>query len=175
MNRAVAARNGAIAAVRELELHVATEEAEAIRRAGESHAERIIAQARADAASLIERRCAAAERLAALEARDRLAEVRAHARATVLRAQQGVLSEARASVHAVVRELVGDPRLDRRLERLAADAHERLADAGPVELTQTPDGGFVARAGSREIDCSLRAQVDRCLDAMAAELEQLWR
>jgi hypothetical protein len=152
MSRAVAARNGAIAAVRELELH-----------------------ARADAASLIERRCAAAERLAALEARDRLAEVRAHARATVLRAQQGVLSEARASVHAVVRELVGDPRLDRRLERLAADARERLADAGPVELTQTPDGGFVARAGSREIDCSLRAQVDRCLDAMAAELEQLWR
>jgi vacuolar-type H+-ATPase subunit E/Vma4 len=175
VKRATAARNGAIAAVRELELRVSAEEADAIRRAGDGHAERITGQARADAAALIERRCAAAERLAALEARDRLAEVRAVARGTVLHAQRCALTEARASAHATVRELVGDPRLDRLLERLAADAHERLADAGPVELSEASDGGFVARAGTREIDCSLRALVDRFLDAMAVELEHLWR
>jgi hypothetical protein len=175
MTRAGAARKRTIAAVRELELRVAAEEAGAIRRAGDDHVEQIIEQAREEAAALIEQRCGAAERLAALEARDRLAEVRARARGTVLREQQSVLTEARASAHATVRGMVGDPRLNRLLERLAADARERLVSAGPVELIEAPDGGFVARSGTREIDCSLRAQVDRVLDAMAAELERLWR
>ena len=175
MSRASAARNGAIAAVRELELRIAAEEAEAIRRAGDGRAEQITGRARAEAAALIERRCAVAERLAELEGRDRLAEMRTRARGTVLRAQQSALSEARASAHATVRELAGDPRLRRLLDRLAADARRRLAPAGPVEVTETPDGGFVARAGTREIDCSLTAQVDRFLDAMAGELERLWR
>lgn len=175
MTRAAAARKRSIATVRELELRVATEEATAIRRGGEDRAEEIVAQARAEAAALIERRCAAAERLADLQARDRVAEARARARGTVLRAQQSVLSEAHASAHAMVRDLIGDPRLNRLLERLAADARERLAPVGPVELIEAPDGGFVARAGTREIDCSLGAQVDRVLDAMASEFERLWR
>ena len=175
MTRAGAARRLSIAAVRDLELRVATEEAEVIRRAGDGRAEVIIAQARAEAASLIERRCAAAERLAEREAGDHLAEARARARGTVLRAQQSALTEARISAHAAVSELAGDPRLSRLLERLAADARERLAPAGPVELTDAPDGGFVARAGNREIDCSLGALLDRVLDSMAGELERLWR
>ena len=169
------ARNGPLGVLREVELRVAAEEAEAIRRAGDGRAEQIIAQAREEADALIERRCAAAERLAELETRDRLADGRARARGTVLRAQQSVLSEARASAHARVRDMVGDPRLERLLERLAGDARERLAPAGPVEIAPAADGGFVARAGTREIDCSLRAQVDRFLDAMADELERLWR
>jgi len=159
----------------EVELRAAAEEAAAIRHAANGRAEQIIAQARAEAAALIEQRCAAAQRLAELEARDRLAEVRAQARGTVLRAQRSVLSEARAAVHAMVRELPGDPRLHRLLERLAADARERLASVGPVELTDAPEGGFVARAGTREIDCSLMALIDRFLDAIAGELERLWR
>jgi vacuolar-type H+-ATPase subunit E/Vma4 len=175
MTRAGAARKQTIEAVRELELRVTAEEAEAIRRAGDSYAETIIAQARADATALIERRCAAAERVAELEARDRLAEARARAHGTVLRAQQSALTEARAAAHAMVRDIVGDPRLGQLLERLAADARERLAPAGPVEIAPAPDGGFVARSGTREIDCSLGAQVDRVLDAMAGELERLWR
>ena len=159
----------------EVELRAAAEEAEAIRRAATGRAQEIITQARADAAALIERRCAAARRLAELEARDRLAEVRAQARGTVLGAQRSVLSEARAAAHATVRKLPGDPRLRRLLVRLAADARERLASAGPVELTDAPEGGFVARAGTRQIDCSLTALVDRYLDAIADELERLWR
>jgi len=159
----------------EVELRAAAEEAEAIRRAATGRAQEIITQARADAAALIERRCAAARRLAELEARDRLAEVRAQARGTVLGAQRSVLSEARAAAHATVRKLPGDPRLRRLLVRLAADARERLASAGPVELTDAPEGGFVARAGTRQIDCSLTALIDRYLDASAGELERLWR
>jgi vacuolar-type H+-ATPase subunit E/Vma4 len=174
MTRAAAARKQTIAAVRELELRVAAEEAEAIRRAGDGHAETILAQAREEATALIAQRCAAAEQLAELEGRDRLAEARAHARGTVLRAQRSALTEARAAAHAMVRDVVGDPRLGQLLERLAADARERLAPAGPVQIAPAPDGGFVARSGTREIDCSLKAQVDRVLDAMAGEFERLW-
>lgn len=169
------AADGALAVVRDVELHLASEEADAIRRSGEAQAERILAQARADAAALITRRCAAAERLAGLEERGRLAEARAEARETVLRAQRSVLREARAAVHAAARGLAADVRLERVFERLAADARERLAICGPVQIVANPNGGFVARAGSREIDYSLPSQVDRTIDEMASELEGLWR
>jgi vacuolar-type H+-ATPase subunit E/Vma4 len=174
MTRARAARERTIVAVREIELRVAAEQAEELRRAGERRAAQIVAEARDQSAALIERRCADAGRLAELEASDRLAEARASARGTVLRAQQSALTEARASVHAMVGDLIGDPRLNRLLDRLAIDARERLESAGPVELIEARGGGFVARAGTREIDCSLRAHVDRVLDAMAGELERLW-
>jgi vacuolar-type H+-ATPase subunit E/Vma4 len=167
--------NGTLGAVRAAELHAATERADAIRRTGDRGAERIVSQAEADAAAVIAARWAAAERLAQLDERERLAEARAGARGTVLRAQRAVLTDARAAAHRAVRDLVGDPRLERLLDRLAADARERLATAGPVQLVATTDGGFVARAGTREIDYSLRAQVDRVVDAMASELERLWR
>jgi V/A-type H+/Na+-transporting ATPase subunit E len=158
-----------------VELHAAADQADAVRRTGERRAAQIVAQARADAAALIARRCAAAEHLAELDECERLAEARAEARGTVLRAQRSVLGEARADAHRAVRDLVGDPRLERLLRRLATDAHERLATPGPVEIVAAPDGGFLARAGTREIDYSLRAQVDRIVDAMASELERLWR
>ncbi|HTT27411.1 MAG TPA: V-type ATP synthase subunit E family protein [Solirubrobacteraceae bacterium] len=175
MTRAGVARKRTVAAVRDLELRVAADEAEEIRRAGDGHAEAIIMQARAEAAALIERRCAVAERLAEREARDHLADARARARGTVLRAQRSALTEARMSAHANVRELAGDPGVSRMLECLAADARKRLAPAGPVELVDAHDGGFVARAGNCEIDCSLGALLDRVLDSMADELERLWR
>ena len=167
--------DGALGAVRVAELRAASDEADAIRLSGHSRAEQIVTQARAQADALIRRRCAAAEQLAELEARTRLAEARAQARGTVLRAQRAVLGEARTAVHTAVRDLAGDPRLERLLEDLAADARERLAPAGPVEIVTSPDGGFVARSGSREIDYSLAAQVDRFLDTIAGELERLWR
>lgn len=169
------AADGTFEAMRNVALHAASARADAIRRTGDRTAEQILDRAEAEATALITRRCAAAERLAQIDARDRLAAARAQARATVLRAQRSVLIEARAAAHRAVRDLVGDPRLERLLARLAADAHERLATAGPVEIVATPDGGFVARAGTREIDYSLRAQVDLIVDSMAGELEQLWR
>ncbi len=167
------ARKQPLGTVRELELHLTGVQADSIRRAGEGRAEQIVTQARTEAAALVERRCAAADRVAELDERDQLAETRARARGTVLRAQQSVLSEVRAAVHTAVSRLVGDPRLERLLERLVADAGERLASAGPVQIEAAPGGGFVARAGRREIDCSLRGHVDRFLDAVADELEDL--
>jgi hypothetical protein len=91
------------------------------------------------------------------------------------RARNRAAGAARGAAHRAVRDLAGDPRLEWLLQRLATDARKRLATAGPVQIFATTDGGFVARAGTREIDYSLRAQVDRIVDAMAGELERLWR
>jgi vacuolar-type H+-ATPase subunit E/Vma4 len=162
-------------AVQDSALSGAFADAEAIRTAARERAARIIDQARAEAAALIEQRRKATERLAVLQERERLAEARAQARARVLRAQSSVLIDARRTAHAAVRLLVKDARYEQLLERLAADSRDRLQALGPVQITVLPEGGLVARAGSREIDYSLAAQLDRCLDAMASELERLWR
>jgi vacuolar-type H+-ATPase subunit E/Vma4 len=175
MRRGRAARTQALGTVRAVELQLAGEQADAIRNAGAERAEQIVAQARTEAAALIDRHRAAARRLAELEERDQLAQARAQARAAVLRAQHSVLIEARVAVQTAVGQLAGDPRLERLFERLAADARERLAFAGPVRLEAAAEGGFVARAGSREIDCSLPRHVERCLDAVAGELQDLAR
>jgi hypothetical protein len=164
-----------LATVQDASLATASADAKAIRRAAQERAAAIIDQARAEAAALIAARRAAAARLADLEARERLAEARGEARAIVLRAQRSVLVGARSAVHAAARRLVDDSRYDRLIERLAVEARERLAPAGPVQIVRLAQGGLVARAGSREIDYSLGAQVDRWLEAMASELERLWQ
>ena len=153
----------------------AREEADLIRRAARERAEQILDQAHEEAAALRERRNAVAERLADLEERERLAEARAEARATVLRAQRSVLIDATAQAHAAAARLVDDPRYGRLLERLAADARERLAPIGPARISILPEGGLIARTGNCQIDYSLAAQVERCLQAMASELGRLWR
>jgi ATP synthase (E/31 kDa) subunit len=153
----------------------AREEAELIRRAARERAEQTLDQARDEAAALRDRRHAVAERLADLEERARLAEARSEARATVLRAQRSVLIDATAQAHAAAARLVDDPRYGPLLERLAADARERLAPIGPAQVSILPEGGLIARAGNCQIDYSLAAQVERCLEAMASELGRLWR
>lgn len=162
-------------AVQDSALGTASAEADGIRSAVRERAERIIAEARAEAAVLSAKRHTAAERLADLEQGERLAEARAEARASVLRAQRSVLIDARRAAQAAVRRLVDDSRYEPLLERLEAEARGRLAPVGPVEISVLPEGGLVARAGSREIDYSLAAQLDRCLQAMASELDGLWR
>lgn len=164
-----------LATIEDAALANASADADALRRAAQERAGEIIDQARVAAAAVIVARRAAAERLADLEARERLAEARGEARATVLRAQRSVLLRARSAAHAAARRLVDDSRYDRLIERLTLDARERLAPAGPVQIVRLAEGGLVARAGSREIDYSLGAQVDRWLEAMATELERLWQ
>jgi ATP synthase (E/31 kDa) subunit len=162
--------------VEDAALKRAVAQADEIRDRARERAQGILKEARAQAAALIDQRRTAAERLAALEHQELLAEARAQARSMVLRAQRSVLTQATAAAHAAAGQLIGDPRYEALLEQLSADARERLSVTGrPVELVHVSTGGFVARAGTREIDCSLAAQVDRCLREMAGELERLWR
>ncbi len=164
-----------LGAVRDAALAGATAQAQALGAAARERAEQILAATRVEAAAVLSKRRDAATRLADLEERDRLAQVRADAAATVLSAQRTVLTEAREAVLAAAGRLVTDPRYSLLLERLEADARRRLSDGAPVRIVQAADGGFIAYAGSRQVDYSLAAQVDRCLEATGGELEQLWR
>ena len=110
-----------------------------------------------------------------LERQISLASARSEARAIVLRAQQTVVADATTAAHTAAQRLVSAPRYALLVDRLATEARERLAGGGPVEIRSAPGGGIVARAGSREIDYSLDAQVDRCLAALAGEIDRLWQ
>jgi vacuolar-type H+-ATPase subunit E/Vma4 len=164
-----------LAAVGDAALAVATAQAEALRREADVRAADLLAAARAEAAALVARQRALAERLADAQEREQLARARAEARAVVLRAQESVLIEATEAARRGAGRLRGDPRYEVVERRLAAEARDRLSPWGQVQIVFCPEGGFVARAGSRQIDDSLDAQVDRCLKAMAAEMEALWR
>jgi vacuolar-type H+-ATPase subunit E/Vma4 len=159
----------------ETALSAASAEANKLRSAAQDRAERLIEDAVAETAALVRRWRAAAEQLADLEERRRLAAARAEARAKVLRAQSSVRTQAIAAAHAAARQLVGDPRFELLLDRLSSEARGRLSAAGRVDLAPAPDGGFVARAGSHEIDYRLDTQVDRQIQSMAHELERLWQ
>jgi vacuolar-type H+-ATPase subunit E/Vma4 len=164
-----------LAAVRDGALASAHEEADAIRRAAQERADQILADARAEAEALVGARRAAAQRLAEHEESAQLARARAAARVTVLKAQRAILDEAAAAARTAVRNLVRDRRDASLIERLSADARARLAGHGTVEVIAAPGGGVVARAGSCELDYSLDALTDRCLQERAGELERLWR
>ena len=149
-------------------------QADAIRLAGAERAEEIAAAARVEARALVAERRAIAERMAALEDRARLANARAEARAIVLDAQRSVVEEARAGAHAASRRMIRDRRYPHLVDRLAAEARDRLSPGRPVSILADPDGGFVARAGSRQIDYSFDAQIGRVLEVLAGRLEGLW-
>jgi len=164
-----------LAVARAAALADAHAEAEVIRRAATERAADLLVAARTEADALVARRRADAERLAEREQRERLAQARAQARWIVLHAQRAVLAAAASAAHTAARELVRDPGYERLLARLSAEARERLAPTGTTEIVPAPGGGVIARAGSREIDYSLDTQVERCLEAMAGELQRLWR
>ena len=162
-------------AVQNAALDGASADAHAIQSAARNRAEQTVADARAHAAALLAERRAAAEALADLEEHERLAQARGDARAIVLRAQRAVLNGATAAARTAAVALIDDPRYERLNEALAAEARQRLAGSGPVQIVTAPNGGLVARAGSRELDYSLSAQVERLLDALGEQLERLWR
>jgi hypothetical protein len=161
-------------AVQDAALAMTSAETESVRQTAEQRRAHDLAAARAEAEEIISRRRAASERLAAVEERERLAQARAEARGTVLRAQRAVFAEATESARRAAAQLVEDPRYERLLLELEVDARRRLEQFGRVQIVPAAGGGFLAQAGSREIDYSLDAQLQRCLRSMAVELGGLW-
>lgn len=153
----------------------AQEQARAIRDEAQARARELVAAARAQADARLEEARGRANHQAELAERRRLAQARADAHALVLHAQRSVLVEARAAAHTAAAALREDPRYLRTRARLAAQAQARLTAVGPVQVAPTPDGGVIVRAGSLQIDHSLGAQVERCLQRSASELQRLWR
>lgn len=146
-------------------------------------AERVRAEAAAEANAVLEQARQQAEAILA-EARERGtaegAGITAAARSRASRRARGLLLAGQRQAYEALRQrsrdavraLRDDPshrRLRQRLERIARE----LAGAGAV-IVEAPDGGVVAEGSGRRVDCSLGALADRAVDALGAEVEELW-
>lgn len=97
------------------------------------------------------------------------AAARRAARSVLLGARRAVYDELVRQARHTVREVLDRPGSRGRLETAV---RRRLG--GVAEVTDTPDGGLLARsADGRTIDASVSALADRALAAM--DLEGLWR
>jgi vacuolar-type H+-ATPase subunit E/Vma4 len=154
----------------------------------------LLAEARADAARLLEEADAraAATRAAAEQAGEELvraareegdaaaalegahdgARARRTARALVLAAQREVYDELRNSARARAQELRASPDYKALLERYASAARAQLGADATVALD--PAGGLRATAGTRSVDYTLDAVVDRAVDAIGERTAALW-
>lgn len=122
-------------------------------------------RARARALGDAEGRVAAA-RVAALE--------RTSARIEVLGAQRAASDELRRCARAAALGLRDAPDYAELLDRLTAAARRDLGDDAEIERDPPDAGGVRGRAGTRQVDYTLVALADRCVDALGSRLSLLW-
>jgi len=162
----------ALAPVRRSLLTAARQEAADLRRDAAEKALAVLEAARRDA-DLI-RATAAAE--GAATARSQAARTSARARRqaheTVLTRRNALRLDLRSQVRQAAVELRTDPRYPRLLARLTEQSRALLGAEATV--TESPQGGVVARAGSRTLDVSLPVLAARTLESMTQEVCGLW-
>jgi ATP synthase E subunit len=172
-----------LAPLRDALLAEAAAEARRLEEEARERAAATVAAAEERASAATVRRLAEAHALAQARAQRAAAAARRRARAGVLAAQRAVFDDLvrRAREDLVAR--AGGVEFAALLDRLADDARARLGGPGPpgapgaatVDVAPAPDGGLVGRAGSRWVDYSLAAQLERAVDAVVAEEgESLW-
>jgi vacuolar-type H+-ATPase subunit E/Vma4 len=161
-----------LAAVRESLLARARAEGERIRAEAAAEAGAALSQARQQAEAILAtaREQGASEGAqVATAARTR---ARRRARGLLLAGQRQAYEALRRRGREAVRALRDHPeypRLRQRLERIAREL------AGPgAAVRDAPDGGVVAEASGRRVDCSLGALADRAVEGLGAEVEGLW-
>lgn len=161
-----------LAPVRDCLLARARADAERVRAEAAAEAEAVLAQARQRAEAILaearERGASQGVRVTAAAG----ARARRRARGLLLASQRQAYETLRRRSRDAVRALRDNPNhllLRQRLERVARDL------AGPgAAVIETADGGVVAEAPGRRVDCSLDALADRAVDALGAEAEGLW-
>lgn len=153
----------------------ATADGERLLAEADEEAAAAIARAERETAALVERARAEGRAAAELEAARERRRARREAHAQLLQAQGELYDELRREASAGVLRLRGEPGYPALLERLTAAARAQLGDEVELEIDPPGRGGVVARAGSRSVDYSLPALVDRCLASLGSELERLWR
>ncbi len=164
-----------LAPLRDALLDSVRAESESRRQHESEAAQAALAVARAEAARLVEEGRLAGERAAARGAAQVRAAAARQVRESRLRAERALVDELRSRAGDAIQELRSDPRYDRLLDRLARQARLQL---GPeAELVRDPPGvgGLTARAGSRSVDYTLPALLDRTIEELGAGLEELWR
>jgi len=113
---------------------------------------------------------AEARRVAATEG----ARARREARERVLGARRAAYETLRSESRRAALALRGDPRYSDLVDGLARLAGHQLGEGADVRVDEQ-GGGIVATAGSRSVDYRLEPLADRCLAALGAEVESLWR
>lgn len=161
-----------LAPVREALLARARADVEGIRAEAAADADATLAHARQQAeAILAEARARGASEAEVVAAAAR-ARARRQARGLLLAAQREAYEALRRRSREAVRALRDDPAhptLRQRLERVALE----LAGAGAT-IVETSDGGVVAEAPGRRVDCSLDWLADRAVATLGAGVEALW-
>ena len=162
-----------LAPVRRALLDDASAEADALLARARSDADSTIGAARRETQVAVEqaRERATAARAATTDMARREAQRQAHRR--VLRARSEVWRELVDRVIAAVDELRDDPRYPELVAHLTALARDQLGPDATID--EHPDGGIVARAGTRRVDYGLPALARRALIAIAGEEDGPWR
>jgi hypothetical protein len=132
------------------------------REAAESEGAAVVERARAEGAAAADAENAAQQALA-----------RRQARALVLAARNDVYEELRRRARTAAHDLRGTPDYRALQERLAATARSQLGADARLEL-DPPGGGVVATSGTRRVDYSLDALVERCIELLGSRAERLW-
>jgi vacuolar-type H+-ATPase subunit E/Vma4 len=156
---------------------------DAMLRRAASRADRMLADARGQAAAIVGQArsdASGAESLGRAAGRAQAAPMRAaelirggrQARFIVLSAQRDARDELAARVRAEVAGLRDEPGYGLLLQRLTRLA---LLAAGPqATVVEHPAGGVVARAPGVLADCSLPRLADRAVEALGGQLGRLW-
>ncbi|HEU5469320.1 MAG TPA: hypothetical protein VFV67_01605 [Actinophytocola sp.] len=153
--------------IRRAEADAAATLAEADRAAETTLAE---AQGRAEAI-MAEARARGAAEGRAVRAAGR-ARTRRAARESRLRGQRKIYDELLRRVLAALPEVRATPGYPGLRAELAAQARATL---GPqARLSEPPGGGIIAQLDGRRVDYSLETLARQAVDALAAELEELW-
>ncbi|MGM0385691.1 MAG: hypothetical protein ACQERF_06900 [Actinomycetota bacterium] len=132
----------------------------------------LVAEAEEEAESIRAAAAAAGEETARSEVALRSARVRRQAHETVLAAQSDLRLEVRRRVREKAVALVEDQRYPALLERLRAQARAALGTG--VVITESPEGGLVAEAGSRRLDLTLPTLANAAFEAAGDEITRLW-
>jgi vacuolar-type H+-ATPase subunit E/Vma4 len=150
-------------------LQAARRDAGLVRGQADEQAAAILADARREAAGALETARADGAAEAHAYGTAERAKARRGARTTALAARREALEGLRRETRRATGLLQDDRPLR---ERLVALAGEACGDGAIV--TGHPDGGVVADAPGRHVDCSFGALADRAVDALGAEVEELW-
>lgn len=149
------------------------------------HAERILADADANADTVLEEARRQAERLLAASRADGaaaarrlaaaiVADARREARREVLSAQRLVYEDVRAQAKAHLDALAHSTEAASLAERLGVVARRRLGDDAVVEPPEGGGLGVVARRGARRLDLSANALLEHQIASMGSEITALW-
>lgn len=109
------------------------------------------------------------------EAGRRRAAATRRGREIVLTAQRRQLETLRREAREAVQDARLDPRYPRLLERLEQAVRAQLGADAEVDIDPPDVGGVIGRHGSRSVDYTLPRLVDRVVDAMGEDVEELWR